>query len=54
MNNMSPRRQDGKDALLRGTYYTSHPHHYLHLTRIIALYLLFDPHSVCLLAFFIF
>ena len=35
----------------RGTDYASHPHHYLHLTRIIALYLISDPYSVCLLAF---
>ena len=46
-----PHQQDREDAMLRDTDYTSHPHHYLHLTRIITHYLLFALYSVCLLFF---
>ena len=49
---MCPVWQDREDAMLRDTSYASHPHHYLHLTRIITHYLLFALYSVCLLFFF--
>ena len=38
---MCPVWQDREDAMLRDTDSASHPHHYLHLTRILTLYLLF-------------
>ena len=52
MNNLSPRRQDREDAMLRGTDYAFHPYPYIHLTRILTLHLLFAPYYVCLLFLF--
>ena len=43
---MCPVWQDREDAMLRDTYSASHPHHYLHLTHILTLHLLFAPYYV--------
>ena len=46
---MCPVWQDREDALLRDTESASYPHHYLHLTHMLTLHLLFATCYVCLL-----